>query len=356
MNMKRILCTALSAALLCSVALAADLTAEPQSPLISTQEDTAVTDAPTGQKDFTLVQSRPLPVMVYGAAAISEGKLVLTNENEHAAYQQIILGVDEHTLILDAVSGTRKAFSDLKEGETLYAYAGPIMTMSLPPQSYANIIICNIPADFAVPQYAQVEQVITGEDGKVSLLTSEHLILHMDDTVTYLSADGTSAVSLADIKPGTNLLSWYSMVAMSFPGQTTPSQVMVFPYEYAAWTTMDETGVSLDGKAVALGQQELPYSQDGHLLVPVRKLAEALGCQVAWSADAPDQVAVTKAGQILYSLDLSGDTVVVEGDMVVSLTLTPQVKNGVTFLAAEDILSLHALKLEGTWPVLIPSE
>lgn len=131
---------------------------------------------------------------------------------------------------------------------------------------------------------------------------------------------------------------------------------MVFPYEYAAWTTMDETGVSLDGKAVALGQQELPYSQDGHLLVPVRKLAEALGCQVAWSADAPDQVAVTKAGQILYSLDLSGDTVVVEGDMVVSLTLTPQVKNGVTFLAAEDILSLHALKLEGTWPVLIPSE
>ncbi len=347
MNMKRILCTALSATMLCSVALAAETAAVQPMPILVAQEDAAVTNP-----SFTLVQSHALPIMVYGTAALSENKIVLSTENEHAPYQQIILGVDENSLILDAATGARKAFSDLKEGETLYAYAGPIMTMSIPPQSYANIVLCNIPMDFMVPQYVQVEQVITGEDGKISLLTSNDLVMHMDENVTYLSADGESEVSLADIKPGTNLLSWYSLVAESFPGQTTPSQVMVFPYEYAAWTAMDLSGVTVDGKAVELSEQELPYSQDGHLLVPVRKLAEALGCQVTWSADAPSQVAVSKDGKILYSLDLSGDTVVVDGDMILSLTQAPQVKGGVTFLSAEDLLSLHALKLEGPWPGL----
>lgn len=49
--------------------------------------------------------------------------------------------------------------SELKDGETVYAWMGPVMTLSLPPQATAILILANIPADYGVPQYYEISAV-----------------------------------------------------------------------------------------------------------------------------------------------------------------------------------------------------
>ena len=87
-------------------------------------------------------------------------------------------------------------------------------------------------------------------------------------------------------------------------------------------------------------------------MVPVRALAEALGCEVDWDPAQPDTVSVTRDGQPLYSFQAGGNTATVEGDMVVGLRVASAAKGGVTYLAADDLISFHHLKLTGRWPVL----
>lgn len=48
--------------------------------------------------------------------------------------------------------------SDLKDGETVYAWVGPVMTLSLPPQATAILILANIPADYGVPSIMRSPQ------------------------------------------------------------------------------------------------------------------------------------------------------------------------------------------------------
>lgn len=294
-----------------------------------------------------------LPVMVYGRATLGEGRVTLKNDNPTASFQEIVLNVTEETHILDAVTGESRTFRDLKDNETLYAYAGPMIAASAPPMSHAVLILCNFPADFGAPVLARAEQVSRNEAGGLSVLVSGDIVLRLEEETGLLPGPGWAdgAASLSDIQPGTWLLSWYSMVLESYPGQAYPSKVMVFPYTYTGWTAMAPGALSVNGAAVALAPGEAPFVQDGRLMVPVRKFAEALGCGVVWDGSEPDRVTVEQDGAVRYTFTLSGGTATVEGDMVMEMTTAPVVRGGVTFLAAEDLIAWHGVKLEGAWPV-----
>ncbi len=45
------------------------------------------------------------------------------------------------------MTGLPVALEDVKDGDTIYAYIGPAMTMSLPPMTNAVMIFTNLPAD-----------------------------------------------------------------------------------------------------------------------------------------------------------------------------------------------------------------
>ena len=87
------------------------------------------------------------------------------------------------------------------------------------------------------------------------------------------------------------------------------------------------------------------------LMVPVRAFAEALGCEVLWSADRPQQVSVCGEGAE-YLLTLGSDRAATGdgGDRTV-LTGTLTARNGVSFLPADGLLNLHNVRVEGLWPV-----
>ncbi|MEG2119868.1 MAG: S-layer homology domain-containing protein, partial [Pseudoflavonifractor sp.] len=211
---RTILTAALAAALLAGTALAAPVTAVPIS---------AVPNAEAAQ-----------PVCVYGkATSITEvengSRILLENSNDKDPNQKIGVLVSEKTMILDAVTGESKTMKDIAENETLYAYVGPAMAMSMPPQASAILILCNIPADFAVPKFAEVQTITAKEDGAVDLLMAPGVILHLNKDTQLLAYRTDHIVLLGDITVGTQLLSWYTAETRSMPGQATPTKVMVFP-------------------------------------------------------------------------------------------------------------------------------
>ena len=90
------------------------------------------------------------PVRVGGVVTrLENGAILLKNSDENDPYHKIILHLTETTPVVDAVSGLpldRK----LRDGETVCAWVGPAMTLSLPPQTTAEVVVANIPEDGAI--------------------------------------------------------------------------------------------------------------------------------------------------------------------------------------------------------------
>ena len=176
---------------------------------------------------------------------------------------------------LDAVTGNTLNLETLEDGDAVYAWVGPAMALSLPPQSTASLIVGNIPADYAVPQYYEITS---------STVTEESAVLHVagsNDTITVpASAKLTpyltkNIVTLADLRPGARILVWSD-------SKGTPEKVLVFPYEYRGYLSCSDDGtVSVNGAVVA---QKAKTTEDGDTLLPVRAVAEALGMKVHWDA------------------------------------------------------------------------
>lgn len=338
MNHKKLLASALAAALTLSLAVPA-LAAEPVG-----------ADAAAEAPAYELVQrGETFPTRVWGAAVeLGDMSLTLENSNESDPYQKVVVNVEEDTLILDAVTGEAKTFDDLRTGETVYAWVGPDMTKSLPPISTGRVILCGLPADYAAPTYAEVESVTETESGADVCLNND-VVLHLNADTGYLAAPGweKETVSAADIVPGTRVLAWYSVVTLSLPAQASPSKVMVFPSDYDGWVSTNGLEVTINGETLPLEGASAAKVENGHLMVPVRALAEALGCEVAWEPYT-NQVTVTRDGVECYHFTIGGDQAA-KGDVTVGLVAPANAVDGVTFLALDDLIVLHGLKLSAGW-------
>ena len=185
-----------------------------------------------------------------------------------AAYWGTVTWMDEDTFLLD--SGKEDGL-----GDAVYAWVGPAMALSLPPQSTASLIVGNIPADYAVPQYYEITS---------STVTEESAVLHVagsNDTITVpASAKLTpyltkNIVTLADLRPGARILVWSD-------SKGTPEKVLVFAYGYRGYISVAEDGVvSVNGQSTT---QKAKTTADGDTLLPIRAVAEALGMSVRWDA------------------------------------------------------------------------
>ena len=119
---------------------------------------------------------------------------------------------------------------------------------------------------------------------------------------------------------------------------------MVFPSAYSGWVSAQGLTVSLNGQALDLTGDQAPRVEDGRLLVPVRAVAEALGCTVSWEPYT-NQVAVSREDTELYRFTIGQDQAVM-GDVTVGLVAPSKAEEGVTLMALDDLIVLHSLKLE----------
>ena len=171
-------------------------------------------------------QTAPSSLRVTGTIAeISDDQILLKNEEEGAAYPEILLNLTEDTLILSAADCSEKALSDFAVGDTVYADVSPVMTRSLPPMTNAFTLFCEIPEDTAVPAYGTITDVSADEDGNLRVSTDQDLILNLTPDAPVLSLDGTETLSAAGLMAGDTILVRYSFMTMSIPAQTTPDEI-----------------------------------------------------------------------------------------------------------------------------------
>ena len=92
------------------------------------------------------------PVQVWGRVTKMEnGSLLVQNDDESALYREVVVHMPEGVPCVDAVTGLPMDMEKVKDGDTLYVWVGNAMTMSLPPQTSAIVVVGNIPAIIRCP-------------------------------------------------------------------------------------------------------------------------------------------------------------------------------------------------------------
>lgn len=140
---------------------------------------------------------------------VTEDRVYIDNISDHSMKGEIAITISpEYSRVVEAVNGYPVALGDLKEGDFIYAYLGPAMTMSLPPIANGKMIICKAPADIKVPEYMRVTAVQTLEDGSVRITGSNGNTYLAPADCTILPYLTRQMVYLNSITEGSTCLIW----------------------------------------------------------------------------------------------------------------------------------------------------
>ena len=272
---------------------------------------------PAAAADTTVTATADVPVRVWGTATWQEdGRLHLQNSDEKDPFREVVLSVGQDTPVVDTATGTPLTRS-VQDGETVYAWGGPTMTLMLPPQMTAAV--------YPAPPLTQTEVVTTA--GETLRVTADAPLL------PWLTRQ---RVGLSDLTPGARMLVWKT-------ADGTVSRVVLFAYDYQGWVNWTADGV------VCVNGQELSTrarTVDGTVLLPIRAVAEAAGFTVKWVRGQGAVVSMPGDGGVCFSL-LPGERMArymgSEEDQVAYLSAPVVYDNGVTYLAAGDLATLCTL-------------
>ena len=176
----------------------------------TTEADTAAESAADNVEDMN-GQDALQSLRIYGPVTKQEdSRLSIDNQSDMSISGEIILNVsEEYTNIPDAVTGLPLKEEDIKDVDTIYVYIGPAMTMSLPPMTNADVIFANIPADAKVPDYIEVQSLVTDAATSKSVLTAadgtEYTVESDCNIFPYLTRN---IVTLDDLTQGRKCVVW----------------------------------------------------------------------------------------------------------------------------------------------------
>lgn len=287
------------------------------------------------------------PVRAWGKVTkLESGSLLLRTDDETALHKEIVVHLPEGVPCVDAVTGLPMDMSKVKDGDTLYAWVGNAMTMSLPPQTSALIVVGNIPADYKVPEFYKVigtDQTVMPAIYPAPERTEVNLPVAGGETLTIpVSAQFTpwltrQMVTVDNLVPGSQILVWKDK-----DGKV--EKVLLLPYAYRGYYTMNDKGeVTVNGEKLSVNAK----LSDPNML-PLRAVAEAVNYDVTWVSG---QGATVKEGdKVIFSVLPGAGTAkrpnVEDGDWEL---LTPCVTEmGVTYLAASDLSLLLDLYFYNT--------
>lgn len=276
------------------------------------------------------------PVRVWGRLTkLEDGGLLVQNDDQNDPYREIILH-GESIRILDAVSGL-PLDRELKDGETVYAWVGPAMTLSLPPHATAELIVANVPADFGVPQYYQIAKVRPQVTvaiypppplTHVDLVTTGGQELTVTDEATLFPYLTRQMVTLGSLVPGSRILVWTDV-----KGAVT--KVMLFAYDYRGYVSWEPTGeVSVNDQRLSVTGKVV----NGEVLLPIRAVAEAAGYEVNWVAG-QGAVVSRPGGGLVFSV-LPGQDTAHTATGETGLADDCYFESGTTYLPAADLVYL----------------
>ena len=140
---------------------------------------------------------------------VEDGIIRIDNQSGISFPGEIVLNIsDGYSRVLDAENGYPVMLNAIQEGEFIYAYIGPAMTMSLPPMTTAEMVICQAPDDFRVPDYVQVQSMQEKADGNWSLTTTDGTVYHVPADCQILPYLTRNLVTLSDVTESSTCLIW----------------------------------------------------------------------------------------------------------------------------------------------------
>ncbi len=160
------------------------------------------------------IEADPVRKWGYFVERDGDGSRLYFNSNEYYvdesgdtkdAVSEIVLNIGTSTEILDASTLMSISVEDIDTSMAAYVWTSQAMTMSLPPQISAQVIIANVPADSAAPQYVVVKAVST-EDGVTVIKDQDGTEWTADDTTEVIPHSTKNIVTLSDISEGSRIV------------------------------------------------------------------------------------------------------------------------------------------------------
>lgn len=179
----------------------------------------------------------PDPVLFYGTITKEQNQsFTMIQQNGAAAGNDVIIHTTEETRILDAVTGYPVSWDQILDNSIAYAYVGPAMTMSLPPQTTAELVFVNVPADFKAPEYVITESLVLNQDGNSGTVTGTngktYTVPSGCQVIPFLTRN---MVTLGELTPGRDFMIWTQSAS------DTAYRVVIFP---------SATGTEQNGEAL----------------------------------------------------------------------------------------------------------
>lgn len=189
----------------------------------------------------------------------TEAKYILVKNEQ--MQMEIRFNLDEATWLMDGESGTPLTMEELKGKEVIVSHS-LAMTRSLPPQSYAYAVITK---GTNTPNYAVIEEVANGDNGSVRLTTdSGSMWVTVSKDADIKPFKTKNIVTKEDLQPGAQVVLYYDIVALSYPGQAQTNRVVLL-----------QLAAAEENKSDAAETQ----------MVNLRETANRLGMQLEWIAD-----------------------------------------------------------------------
>ncbi len=201
-------------------------------------------DSQDAEQNTEEMAAAPQTVKFYGTVTRpegSDGDQLLMNATIEGmeGQQEVILNISEETLILDAVEGLPIELENIKDGDMVYSYMSPAMTASLPPQSFAYMILANIPADYRVPALEQVRELTVNEDGSASVEAVSGTVYQIPADCELLPYLTRNMVAVQDLTEGVNFLVWSELGEDG--KEETASKIVIFQKGQLAFDALEET-------------------------------------------------------------------------------------------------------------------
>lgn len=227
-----------------------------------------------------VVKTIPSPEYVTSYGDITEVTeeyiVVKTAEGEEIQFNK-----DANTQVIDANTVLPLELT-ARESDKVAVTHSNAMTMSIPAQSYAYVIIGNIKSDMGNPIFTVAEEVKATENGIVIVTENGNKEITVPASAQVAPYLTRNIVTLEDIKAGSNVLLWYDAVTMSIPAYATSERVVVFAGNLFETAEEESNGLIVNGVEITLADDEIVYNNNGVEMLPLRTVAETLGFKVEW--------------------------------------------------------------------------
>ena len=288
----------------------------------------------------------PTSVRVWGSVTRVDEKNARIEVADGAKKDQsIILHINDDTSIVNNQSKKALSIKDIKKGDTVYVWHDPIMTMSLPPQSSAQVIVTGIAADAMAGQLFEVIESSQNKNGDWLLFNQERdLYLTVPAKLKNIPVfNSKDTLQAKDIAPGTRLLVWYNMVAESYPAQTTATALLALPDAYDGYISIRDEKITVNGKAMG---RDAYVDAKGNTFVPLSDIAKVWGFSVTWNSRT--NTMTLRKGESKIAFVRGKDEFTANGSKIA--TLAPFAKNKTLYVAADSLRHL------GDYKIVLPVE